>query len=65
MSVARADADKLIAERTSNERWNDWVFPLPTGSQPAGASPYGVLDMVGNADEYVERDDGDSSFEWV
>ncbi len=50
-------------ERTSNAAWNDWPrgFPLPVGSQPAGASPYGVLDMVGNATEYVERDDGDRS----
>lgn len=36
-------------------------FPLPVGSQPAGASPYGVLDMVGNVIELVERDDGDRS----
>lgn len=29
---------------------------LPVGSKPAGASTYGVLDMVGNAWEWVEDD---------
>ena len=28
--------------------------PLPVGSKPAGASPYGALDMAGNVWEYVE-----------
>jgi formylglycine-generating enzyme required for sulfatase activity len=27
--------------------------PLPVGSHPAGASPYGVLDMAGNVQEWV------------
>lgn len=27
--------------------------PQPVGSHPAGASPYGVLDMAGNASEWV------------
>ncbi|MFV8753683.1 formylglycine-generating enzyme family protein [Nannocystaceae bacterium ST9] len=27
--------------------------PQPVGSRPAGASPYGVLDMAGNASEWV------------
>ena len=32
------------------------------GSYPAGASPYGALDMAGNAEEWVARvNDGDSS----
>ena len=55
--------DPPTLARTSNGLWNNWPwsFPLAVGSLPAGASPYGVLDMVGNADEYVERDDGDSS----
>ncbi len=30
--------------------------PLPVGSLPAGASPYGVEDMAGNAREWVEDD---------
>jgi TolB-like protein len=28
---------------------------LPVGSKPAGASPYGGLDMAGNVDEWVEE----------
>jgi formylglycine-generating enzyme required for sulfatase activity len=48
-------------ERTSNAVSDNRPsgFPLAVGSQPAGASPYGVLDMVGNVAEYVERDDHD------
>lgn len=29
-----------------------FVFPAPIGSFPAGASPYGALDMAGNASEW-------------
>jgi formylglycine-generating enzyme required for sulfatase activity len=29
---------------------------MPVGSKPLGASPYGVLDMAGNAAEWVEDD---------
>ncbi len=50
-------------ERTSNAHWNHWLdpggFPLPVGSQPAGASPYGVLDMAGSVREFVETDADD------
>jgi hypothetical protein len=31
----------------------------PVGSYPAGASPYGALDMAGNVAEWTEPDDGD------
>lgn len=49
-------------ERTSNAHWNREPpgFPLPVGSQPAGASPYGVLDMGGSLMEYVDPDDDDN-----
>lgn len=30
-----------------------FVYSSPVGSFPAGASPYGVLDMIGNASEWV------------
>jgi eukaryotic-like serine/threonine-protein kinase len=33
----------------------------PVGSLPAGASPYGALDMVGNVRNFAEPDDGDES----
>jgi formylglycine-generating enzyme required for sulfatase activity len=29
---------------------------LPVGSKPAGASPYGALDLAGNVDEWVEEE---------
>jgi eukaryotic-like serine/threonine-protein kinase len=30
-----------------------YTFTAPVGSYPAGASPYGVLDLAGNVDEWV------------
>ena len=55
------------------ERWKDpdyddgYAFTSPVGSYPDGASPYGVLDMVGNvwewvADWYDEQYYGKSSY---
>lgn len=32
----------------------------PVGSKPAGASPYGALDMIGNVHEWLEDDSHDS-----
>jgi len=33
---------------------DSFVYTSPVGRFPAGASPYGVLDMLGNASEWVE-----------
>lgn len=44
-------------ERTSTALYYH-EFPLPRGFHPLGASPYGVLDMIGNATEWVTADDG-------
>ena len=42
------------ANCTSDVSANDgYEFTAPVGSYPAGASPYGVLDMAGNAFEWV------------
>ncbi|MBU6332963.1 MAG: formylglycine-generating enzyme family protein [Chloroflexi bacterium] len=38
---------------------NDVGDTTSVGSYPAGASPYGALDMAGNVWEWVEADDGD------
>jgi formylglycine-generating enzyme required for sulfatase activity len=41
--------------RLSRERGlNGEVLTLPVGTFPEGASPYGVLDMAGNASEWVQ-----------
>jgi formylglycine-generating enzyme required for sulfatase activity len=41
--------------RVSQERGlNGEVLTLPTGTFPQGASPYGLLDMAGNAAEWVQ-----------
>ncbi len=41
--------------RVSQERGlNGEVLTLPTGTFPQGASPYGLLDMTGNAAEWVQ-----------
>ena len=32
---------------------NAAMFPIPIGSRPNDTSPYGVIDMLGNASEWV------------
>ncbi|MEO7094225.1 MAG: SUMF1/EgtB/PvdO family nonheme iron enzyme, partial [Polyangiales bacterium] len=52
------DAQTKLAEQFSN-MWPDingddgYGFTSPVGSYPAGASPYGVLDLSGNVEEWV------------
>jgi formylglycine-generating enzyme required for sulfatase activity len=57
---AQASGDLLnYADRNMPVPWADeaeddgYVFFAPVGSYPAGASPYGALDMAGNAWEWV------------
>jgi formylglycine-generating enzyme required for sulfatase activity len=52
-----------IADRSARRRFPEWpstadfddgaVGTAPVGSYPAGASPYGVLDMIGNVEEWT------------
>ena len=44
----------LGAEISKAKGLNGEILTLPVGSFPAGASPYGVLDMAGNAAEWVQ-----------
>ena len=45
-----------------DEAYNDgYADTAPVGSYPSGASPYGVMDMAGNVDEWVQ-DWYDSSY---
>lgn len=46
-----------------SNNWNCSLTSLPVGSLPRGASPYGILDMVGNLGEWVEGYFEDS--DWV
>ena len=41
-----------ISQRKGSERGE--ILTLPVGSFPSGASPYGALDMAGNAAEWVQ-----------
>ena len=51
--------DKNCKKFFKNNDWalNNWddgyMFTAPVGSYPAGASPYGALDMAGNVSEWV------------
>ncbi|MCL4225231.1 MAG: formylglycine-generating enzyme family protein [Myxococcales bacterium] len=56
--------DPPTRKNTSNFHWNH-SFPRPVGVQPAGASPYGVLDMMGNVMEYVEDAEPGEDAAWV
>lgn len=47
-------ADRNLAQDWSDKNADDgYEFLAPVGSYPAGASPYGALDMVGNAWEWT------------
>lgn len=47
----------VIKENNFSSNWGCGTGQLwPVGSKPAGISPYGVLDMVGNVGEWVEDD---------
>lgn len=48
--------DKWDAHRACTARltWGDHQGPAEVGSYPAGASPYGVLDMAGNVWEFCQ-----------
>ncbi|OQA21225.1 MAG: Serine/threonine-protein kinase PrkC [Chloroflexi bacterium ADurb.Bin360] len=55
--AARGDQDKRVSPWGDDNNPNrmDYTWQLhPVGSYPAGASPYGALDMIGNASEWVQ-----------
>jgi len=47
-------ADKNVGENWSDNSIDDgYRFTSPVGNYPAGASPYGALDMAGNVEQWV------------
>lgn len=52
--AARANLLGRLTGESGQDRSSPW--PSPVGRFPAGASAYGVQDMVGNASEWVEDD---------
>jgi serine/threonine-protein kinase len=47
-------ADKNVGENWSDNNIDDgYRFTSPVGNYPAGASPYGALDMAGNVEQWV------------
>jgi formylglycine-generating enzyme required for sulfatase activity len=46
--------DQSCPYSQSNPVFDDgYWYPAPVGSYPAGASPYGILDLAGNVSEWV------------
>jgi iron(II)-dependent oxidoreductase len=53
--AARGDDGRRFpwGNKFSADRGNNGTTPLPVGSKPEGASPYGLVDMAGNAAEWT------------
>ena len=60
-SLVAAGNTKFNPPETFTSMWqspNDddgWAFTAPVGSYPEGASPYGVLDLAGNVEEWTSE----------
>jgi Sulfatase-modifying factor enzyme 1 len=57
---------KTVPEEKGEFSCDGYIWASPVGSFPAGASPYGALDMAGNAAEWVaeQRTRGGSMFKF-